>query len=123
MSTIGLETSDCLSTPILEEFEVNLDDANKMNEDEIDLENAEVHVPQTNATNNSEEWDIKNKVFTISVDNASANDSCIQIIKDTFSLTKKLICGGDWCRSLYGLKRKNKKIDEDQSKEIILPIL
>ncbi|KAL4284187.1 hypothetical protein GQ457_16G013230 [Hibiscus cannabinus] len=40
------------------------------------------------------EWDIENKVFTVSVDNASANDSCIQIMKDTFSLTKRLICGG-----------------------------
>ncbi|GMJ10606.1 hypothetical protein HRI_004729800 [Hibiscus trionum] len=40
------------------------------------------------------EWDIENKVFTVSVDNASANDSCIQIMKETFSLTKRLICGG-----------------------------
>ncbi|XP_048501335.1 zinc finger BED domain-containing protein RICESLEEPER 2 [Beta vulgaris subsp. vulgaris] len=40
------------------------------------------------------EWDIESKVFTVSLDNASANDSCINIIKDTFSLTKRLICGG-----------------------------
>ncbi|XP_021845055.2 zinc finger BED domain-containing protein RICESLEEPER 2-like isoform X1 [Spinacia oleracea] len=40
------------------------------------------------------EWEIENKVFTVSVDNASANDSCIQIMKDTFSLTKRLVCGG-----------------------------
>lgn len=40
------------------------------------------------------EWDIENKVFTVSVDNALANDSCIDIMKDTFSLTKRLICGG-----------------------------
>ncbi|KMS96954.1 hypothetical protein BVRB_7g179970 [Beta vulgaris subsp. vulgaris] len=40
------------------------------------------------------EWDIESKVFTVSVDNASANDSCISIMKDTFSLTKRLICGG-----------------------------
>ncbi|KAK8568993.1 hypothetical protein V6N12_007526 [Hibiscus sabdariffa] len=35
------------STPILEEFGVNLDDANEMDEDETDLENAGVRVPQT----------------------------------------------------------------------------
>ncbi|KAK9669809.1 hypothetical protein RND81_13G155700 [Saponaria officinalis] len=40
------------------------------------------------------EWDIENKVFTVSVDNATANDTCIQVLKDTFSLTKRLICGG-----------------------------
>ncbi|KAK8570536.1 hypothetical protein V6N13_074410 [Hibiscus sabdariffa] len=70
MSSIGLGTSDGHSTPIAKEFGINLDDANEMDEDEIDLENAEVHVPQTNATNNNSE-----------------------------------------------------KIDEDQSKEIILPAL
>ncbi|GJZ95928.1 zinc finger BED domain-containing protein RICESLEEPER 2-like protein [Tanacetum coccineum] len=31
-----------------------------------------------------------------------------------------LLCGGDWCRSLHGLKRKNKK--EKMPIEIILPI-
>ncbi|XP_057248896.1 zinc finger BED domain-containing protein RICESLEEPER 2 [Beta vulgaris subsp. vulgaris] len=40
------------------------------------------------------ECDIMNKVFKVSVDNAIANDSFIQIIKDTFSLTKRLLCGG-----------------------------
>ncbi|WCJ31864.1 Zinc finger BED domain-containing protein RICESLEEPER 3 [Euphorbia peplus] len=40
------------------------------------------------------EWGIENKVFTVSVDNASANDSCIQITRETFSLTKRLVCGG-----------------------------
>ncbi|KAL2898298.1 Zinc finger BED domain-containing protein RICESLEEPER 2, partial [Bienertia sinuspersici] len=40
------------------------------------------------------DWEIENKVFTVSVDNATANDSCIQIMKDTFSLSKRLICGG-----------------------------
>ncbi|KAK8505096.1 hypothetical protein V6N12_037973 [Hibiscus sabdariffa] len=55
MSSIGLGTSDGHSTPIAKEFGINLDDANEMDEDEIDLENAEVHVPQTNATNNNSE--------------------------------------------------------------------
>ncbi|GJZ76510.1 zinc finger BED domain-containing protein RICESLEEPER 2-like protein [Tanacetum coccineum] len=31
-----------------------------------------------------------------------------------------LLCGGDWCRSLHGLKRKNKK--EKMPIEVILPI-
>nr|GEX43249.1 zinc finger BED domain-containing protein RICESLEEPER 2-like [Tanacetum cinerariifolium] len=31
-----------------------------------------------------------------------------------------LLCGGDWCRSLHGLKRKNKK--EKIPIEVILPI-
>ncbi|KAK8671145.1 hypothetical protein V6N13_037750 [Hibiscus sabdariffa] len=74
MSTIGLGTSDGHSTPTAKEFGINLDDANEMEQDEIDLENAEVHVHRTNATNNNS-------------------------------------------------ARKNKKIDEDQSKEIILPTL
>ncbi|KAH7655676.1 Ribonuclease H-like protein [Dioscorea alata] len=40
------------------------------------------------------EWGIENKVFTISVDNASRNDVAIKILKDTFSRTKRLLCGG-----------------------------
>ncbi|KAL2921293.1 Zinc finger BED domain-containing protein RICESLEEPER 2 [Bienertia sinuspersici] len=40
------------------------------------------------------EWDIENKVFTVSADNATANDSCIEIMKETFSLSKRLNCGG-----------------------------
>jgi hypothetical protein len=34
------------------------------------------------------------QVYTISVDNASANDSCIRILKDTFSINRRLVCGG-----------------------------
>ncbi|XP_074278557.1 zinc finger BED domain-containing protein DAYSLEEPER-like [Silene latifolia] len=33
-----------------------------------------------------------------------------------------LLCTEDWCRSLYGLKRKNKNKSEDQPKEIRLPL-
>ncbi|KAI3681210.1 hypothetical protein L6452_35995 [Arctium lappa] len=40
------------------------------------------------------EWEIEDKVFTISVDNASANDSCIAILKDNFESNRRLICGG-----------------------------
>ncbi|WOL08604.1 zinc finger BED domain-containing protein RICESLEEPER 2-like [Canna indica] len=41
-----------------------------------------------------EEWGIEIKVYMLSVDNASNNDSAIQILKDTFSRSTKLICGG-----------------------------
>ncbi|XP_031248675.1 zinc finger BED domain-containing protein RICESLEEPER 2-like [Pistacia vera] len=40
------------------------------------------------------EWGIENKVFTISVDNASSNDLAIKVLKENFSITKKLLCGG-----------------------------
>ncbi|WOL07518.1 zinc finger BED domain-containing protein RICESLEEPER 2-like [Canna indica] len=40
------------------------------------------------------EWGIENKVYTLSVDNASNNDSAIRILKDTFSRSTKLSCGG-----------------------------
>ncbi|KAK9741429.1 hypothetical protein RND81_03G105100 [Saponaria officinalis] len=41
-----------------------------------------------------QDWDIENKIFTISVDNATANDSCIKNLRETFSRTKRLICDG-----------------------------
>ncbi|XP_073107182.1 zinc finger BED domain-containing protein RICESLEEPER 1-like [Elaeis guineensis] len=34
------------------------------------------------------------QVFTISVDNTAANDTCTRTLKDTFSRSKKLVCGG-----------------------------
>ncbi|XP_074313876.1 zinc finger BED domain-containing protein RICESLEEPER 2-like [Silene latifolia] len=37
-------------------------------------------------------------------------------------IVQMLLCTGDWCRSLYGLKRKNKNKREDQLKEIRLPL-
>lgn len=37
---------------------------------------------------------IENKIFTISIGNASSNDAAIRILKDTFSRNKKLLCGG-----------------------------
>ncbi|KAK2388808.1 zinc finger BED domain-containing protein RICESLEEPER [Trifolium repens] len=39
-------------------------------------------------------WVIENKVFSVSVDNASYNDSCLRSLKDNLSLTCKLIHGG-----------------------------
>ncbi|OMO54853.1 putative Zinc finger, BED-type [Corchorus olitorius] len=41
-----------------------------------------------------QEWGIENKVFTISVDNVASNDVAIRNFKDTFSRTRKLLCGG-----------------------------
>ncbi|XP_031277065.1 zinc finger BED domain-containing protein RICESLEEPER 2-like [Pistacia vera] len=42
----------------------------------------------------AKEWGIENKVFTISVDNATSNDTAIRILKDNFSINKSLVCGG-----------------------------
>ncbi|GJU64350.1 zinc finger BED domain-containing protein RICESLEEPER 2-like protein [Tanacetum coccineum] len=40
------------------------------------------------------DWNIENKVFTISVDNASNNDKAIKNLRETFSRFKKLPCEG-----------------------------
>ncbi|GKB00077.1 zinc finger BED domain-containing protein RICESLEEPER 2-like protein [Tanacetum coccineum] len=40
------------------------------------------------------DWNIENKVFTISIDNASNNDKAIENLRETFSRFKKLPCGG-----------------------------
>ncbi|KAL3497720.1 hypothetical protein ACH5RR_040452 [Cinchona calisaya] len=40
------------------------------------------------------EWGIENKIFTILVDNASNNDVAIKLLKDTFSMSKNLMCAG-----------------------------
>ncbi|KAI0531206.1 hypothetical protein KFK09_000759 [Dendrobium nobile] len=40
------------------------------------------------------EWDLENKVFTISVDNASNNDRAIKLLKDNFRVRKQLFFGG-----------------------------
>ncbi|XP_027178131.1 zinc finger BED domain-containing protein RICESLEEPER 1-like [Coffea eugenioides] len=40
------------------------------------------------------EWEIDHKIHTISVDNASNNDVAIRLLKDDFSRSKKLLCGG-----------------------------
>ncbi|OMO80719.1 hypothetical protein COLO4_23970 [Corchorus olitorius] len=41
------------------------------------------------------EWGIENKIYTLSVDNASNNDSAIRILKHSFSRNKKLLCGDE----------------------------
>ncbi|XP_027122327.2 zinc finger BED domain-containing protein RICESLEEPER 2-like [Coffea arabica] len=40
------------------------------------------------------DWGIKQKIHTISVDNASANDVAIRVLRDDFSRSKKLLGGG-----------------------------
>ncbi|XP_031273207.1 zinc finger BED domain-containing protein RICESLEEPER 2-like [Pistacia vera] len=39
-------------------------------------------------------WGIKNKVYTISVDNASSNDVTIKVLKENFEVSGKLLCRG-----------------------------
>ena len=40
------------------------------------------------------EWGIENKVHSLTVDNAGYNDSCLRILLDNFSKTRKMVCGG-----------------------------
>ncbi|XP_031281653.1 zinc finger BED domain-containing protein RICESLEEPER 2-like [Pistacia vera] len=40
------------------------------------------------------EWGIENKVFTIFVDNTSSNDVAIRTLRENFSVTRRLVCGG-----------------------------
>ncbi|KAL3517827.1 hypothetical protein ACH5RR_020416 [Cinchona calisaya] len=51
-------------------------------------------MPSSNAFKCLKEWGIENKIFTISVDNASNNDVAIRLLKDTFSMSKNLVCAG-----------------------------
>ncbi|XP_044464084.1 zinc finger BED domain-containing protein RICESLEEPER 2-like isoform X2 [Mangifera indica] len=39
-------------------------------------------------------WEIHNKVQTITMDNASANDSCIKRLKEDFEMQRPLLCDG-----------------------------
>ncbi|XP_057760243.1 zinc finger BED domain-containing protein RICESLEEPER 2-like [Arachis stenosperma] len=40
------------------------------------------------------EWGIESKIYSIPVDNASYNDSCLRTLKDMISRHRKLLCGG-----------------------------
>ncbi|XP_019165738.1 PREDICTED: zinc finger BED domain-containing protein RICESLEEPER 2-like [Ipomoea nil] len=40
------------------------------------------------------DWGIEKKVFTITVDNATSNDSAIRYMKDTLQRSRSLVCGG-----------------------------
>ncbi|XP_031271639.1 zinc finger BED domain-containing protein RICESLEEPER 2-like [Pistacia vera] len=40
------------------------------------------------------EWEIEDKVQMISVDNASSNDVAIRVLKQNFTITRQLSCGG-----------------------------
>ncbi|CAH9076367.1 unnamed protein product [Cuscuta europaea] len=42
----------------------------------------------------TKDWGIEQKIFTISVDNASNNDVAVRIAKETFSRNRKLPLGG-----------------------------
>ncbi|XP_023730956.1 zinc finger BED domain-containing protein RICESLEEPER 2-like [Lactuca sativa] len=41
-----------------------------------------------------QEWEIKDKIFTISVDNIAYNDKALRRLKENFSRVRKLSCGG-----------------------------
>nr|DAD38918.1 TPA_asm: hypothetical protein HUJ06_013240 [Nelumbo nucifera] len=40
------------------------------------------------------EWGLKKKVFTVFVDNASYNDSCLRFLREIFYRNRKLLCDG-----------------------------
>ena len=40
-------------------------------------------------------WEIEDKVFYVSIDNASYNDSCLKNLKENLSLSRKLVLNGD----------------------------
>ncbi|XP_010242103.1 PREDICTED: zinc finger BED domain-containing protein RICESLEEPER 2-like [Nelumbo nucifera] len=40
------------------------------------------------------EWGHENKVFTVSMDNASYNDYCLRFLREIFSRNKRLLCDG-----------------------------
>ncbi|GKA01116.1 zinc finger BED domain-containing protein RICESLEEPER 2-like protein [Tanacetum coccineum] len=41
-----------------------------------------------------QEWDIENKIYSISMDNASANDKAIKNLRRIFEVDRKLLCDG-----------------------------
>ena len=42
------------------------------------------------------EWEIENKVFTVTLDNASSNDVSVDILRTQLSIRKALVCNGDF---------------------------
>uniref|UniRef100_A0A803LXQ4 Uncharacterized protein n=1 Tax=Chenopodium quinoa TaxID=63459 RepID=A0A803LXQ4_CHEQI len=89
---------DPISKPIVKEFNVNIND--EMEEDaEEDEENDVEEIPAPSNTNETIRDLVpptgpfkrarQYEIFTISMDNATANDSCIEILKDTFSSVKE----------------------------------
>ncbi|GJZ88910.1 zinc finger BED domain-containing protein RICESLEEPER 2-like protein [Tanacetum coccineum] len=53
------------------------------------------------------DWNIENKVFTISVDNASNNDKAIKNLTETFSRIKKLPCGDKFVHDMVKSMKEN----------------
>jgi hypothetical protein len=43
-----------------------------------------------------EEWGIEKKIFAITLDNASANDRCVDSLKQKLNFKKALLCGGEF---------------------------
>ncbi|GKA68688.1 zinc finger BED domain-containing protein RICESLEEPER 2-like protein [Tanacetum coccineum] len=77
--------------PTLENNEINRTTNNSGNmEEEQEEESSHFESKKRKMTSKS----IENKVFTISVDNASNNDKAIKNLRETLSKMKKLPCGG-----------------------------
>jgi hypothetical protein len=43
-----------------------------------------------------QEWRIDKKIFTITLDNASANDRCAELLKQKLNIKKALLCEGEF---------------------------
>jgi hypothetical protein len=64
-----------------------------------------------------QEWGIDKKIFTITLDNASANDRCADLLKQKLNIKKALLCEGEFlhlhcCAHILNL------IVQDRLKEI-----
>jgi thiamine monophosphate kinase len=64
-----------------------------------------------------EEWGIEKKIFTITLDNASTNDRCVDSLKQKLNIKRALLCGGEFfhlccCAHILNL------IVQDELKEI-----
>ncbi|XP_031269939.1 zinc finger BED domain-containing protein RICESLEEPER 2-like [Pistacia vera] len=67
------------------------------------------------------EWGIENKVFGISVDNASSNDVVIKILRENLGRNKKLMCGGRLFHVRYAAHILNLMVQDGLSQ--IKPII
>jgi hypothetical protein len=43
-----------------------------------------------------QEWGINKKIFTITLDNASVNDHCVELLKQKLNIKRALLCEGEF---------------------------
>jgi hypothetical protein len=43
-----------------------------------------------------QEWGIDKKIFTITLDNASVNDHCVELLKQKLNIKRALLCEGEF---------------------------